>query len=944
MATETPAVHAVSQDAEVQPLPMDALRQLLDASSSIVAVKDLEGRYIYVNNAFLALTGGNAREYLGRTDVQIFSRAIAAQLRANDRQVVAEARELEFEEAVETHGVQRIYRVRKYPLFDSKGGPWAVCLSAQDITESRRTDQALRRVALGISAASGPEVFQLTVANVAAVLGVDLAFVAALEDHGLRLATLAMCDAGAVGGSFCYQVAGTPCEEVLSRGFTYYSECAAGKFTGDELLQAKGYGSYAGYPLMDSSGTLSGVLSVCHRGTLPSAAMVESVLAIFAVRTAAELERVRMDRALRDSETSYRTIFEASEDCIFIHDFDTGAIVDVNARACEIYGYDRETMLTLTPGDLSTGEPPFTQDDAVRHILRAKAGEVIRVEWHRRNADGSTAWDEVCLKRVRLAGIDRILAVTRDITERKEREQALARSEDRLRATVECALDCIITMDSGGRVREFNPAAEACFGYRRAEVLGRPLADLIVPARLRRAHLDGLERYLREGEARMLGRRIALSAMRADGSEFPVELAISEAEGVGGKLFIGYLRDITAQQEAESARAELEAQLRQAQKMEAIGHLTGGVAHDFNNILTGIMGYVGMAEEIVQDSGNTRLQHYLQRARQSGVRATELIQQMLTFSRGRRGDPRALAPLPLVADALRLVRASLPSSVVLARELEENLPAVMFDPVQFEQVLMNLCINARDAMSRQGTLEVRLHRVELSDVICTSCQQKTRGSFVELSVADSGPGVPAAIVSRMFDPFFTTKAPGQGSGMGLATVHGIVHEHQGHVVVENRASGGAVFRVLLPELDVPAELSAPEGGGRHARGTAAVLRGRVLLVDDDAVVLAFMTDLLQSWGVEVVACGDPEKAHVAALASAPFDVAILDYTMPGMTGLELARRLHGLSRAPVMFLYSGYADGLADGDATAAGIRACLAKPVDAAALFQQLEAVLGPA
>jgi PAS domain S-box-containing protein len=947
MLTESPALLADPKDADVQPLSAEALRQLLDASSAIVAVKDLAGRYLYVNRAFLSLTGGDAGDYLGRTDLEIFPRAMAKQLRANDRQVLAEGREREFEEALEIHGTRRIYRVRKYPLVDAEGTPWAVCLSAEDITESRRTDQALRRVALGISAASGPEVFDLTVSNVAAVLGVDLAFVASLEadDASARLSTLAVCEMGEIGGRYGYQVAGTACAEVLARGFNYYSECAAARFKADEMLAAAGYVSYAGYPLLDARGAPAGVLSVCHRGALPPAAMVESVLAVFAVRTAAELERVRMDRALRDSELSYRTIFEASEDCIFIHDFATGAIVDVNARACEIYGYDRETILRLTPGDLSTGEPPFTQDDAARHIARARAGEVVRVEWHRRNADGSTAWDEVCLKRVRLAGVDRILAVTRDITERKAREQALARSENRLRATVDAALDCIIIMDGGGRVREFNPAAEACFGYRRDVVLGRPLADLIVPARFRQAHLQGMERYLRDGTARMLGRRVELTAKRADGSEFPVELAITEAEGADGMVFIGYLRDITLQRKADDARAELEAQLRQAQKMEAIGHLTGGVAHDFNNILTGIMGYLGMAEEIAQAGGNTRLQHYLQRARQSGVRATELIQQMLTFSRGRRGDPRVLPPAPLVLDALRLVRATLPSSVVLSTELdEEDVPAVLFDPVQLEQVLMNLCINARDAMRGQGTIDVRLRPVDLADVVCSSCQKKTSGPYVELAVTDNGPGVPAAILPRMFEPFFTTKAPGQGSGMGLATVHGIVHEHHGHVVVENRATGGVSFRVLLPALELTAEPAAlQDSDGRDEPLADTVLRGRVLLVDDDDAVREFMTDLLQAWGLEVISFDDPLQAHATAMAGASFDIAILDYTMPHMTGLELARHLHGLHSPPAMFLYSGYADGLEDDEVAAAGIRARLAKPIDAQELYHQLESVLDP-
>jgi PAS domain S-box-containing protein len=598
-------------------------------------------------------------------------------------------------------------------------------------------------------------------------------------------------------------------------------------------------------------------------------------------------------------------------------------------------------MLRLSPADLGTGEPPYTADDAARHLDRARAGELVRVEWHRRNADGTEAWDEVCLKHVRVAGIDRILAVTRDITERKAREEALAHSEDRLRATVEAALDCIITMDSGGRIREFNPAAEACFGYRRDAVLGRPLVDLIVPRRFRQAHQRGMERYLQGGEARMLGRRVEVTAMRADGSEFPAELAIAEAQGVGGMVFVGYLRDITLQREADRAREELGAQLRQAQKMEAIGHLTGGIAHDFNNILTGIMGYIGMAEELADAAGHARLSTYLQRARHSGTRATDLIQQMLTFSRGQRGDPRVFAPAPLVADGMRLVRATLPATVVLASDLDPAVPAVRFDAVQLEQVLVNLCINARDAMSGRGTLEVSLRAVPTDGLVCTSCQQRLAGPHVELAVSDSGPGVPDAVMLRMFEPFFTTKAPGQGSGMGLATVHGIVHEHLGHIVVRNRPSGGASFSVFLPvEADAVAPGISDDHGDRR-EGKTPVLRGRVLLVDDDDTVRDFVTELLQEWGLEVAAYGDPLRARAAASDDATFDVAILDYRMPHLTGVELAQALTSARPSLAVFLYTGYADGLDDGALPAAGIRARLSKPLDTAEFFRQLEQVL---
>jgi PAS domain S-box-containing protein len=925
-------------------LPPGALRELLNATSTVVAVKDLDGHYLYINQAFLDLMGGTSADYLGHTDVEIFDVLMAVQLRANDRKVLEHGGELEFEEHLTLNGERRIYRTRKYPLLDADGKPWGVCLNAEEVTRPKRTEDALRSIALGISAATGPAVFELTAINAASALGVEFAFVAALETDGSMLQTLAVARLGQVGGSMHYAVPGTPSARVLECGFIYHSGTVLDEFPNDEILARDNLVSYAGHRLTDSRGRPTGVLAICHTGPLPERSFVETILGIFSVRAGAELERMRMDGALLVSEQSYRTMFEASEDCIFIHDMDTGAILDVNPRTCEVYGYDYPTMLSLRPGELSTGEPPYTEADAGYWIGRARAGEVVRFEWHRRNSDGSAHWDEVCLKRVKLAGVDRILAVTRDMTERKAREEAIARSEDRLRATIEAALDCIVTMDSSGRILDFNPAAEACFGYTREDAIGHSLADLIIPERYRRAHREGVERYLRTGYAPLLGKRSVLNALRADGSEFPIELAIGVATGADGEVFIGYMRDITARREAERAREALEAQLRQAQKMEAIGHLTGGIAHDFNNILTGIMGYIVMASEAARSTGDARLQQYLQRAHHASARATELIQQMLTFSRGQRGMLRPVPIVSVVRDALQLAQASLPASVQMHTELDATTTTVLADAVQLEQVLMNLCINARDAMNGQGRLHITACVAQVEHAVCSSCQEPVHGRFVELTASDDGPGIPPAVMERMFEPFFSTKQPGQGSGMGLATVHGIVHEHKGHILVRNLPGRGACFRILLPPLDRTHQAAqiAPEAESVEPAAAQERLPPRsVLLVDDDESARDFMYDLLTSWGLHVHAFTAPLGALAAAAGGSRWELAVLDYTMPEMTGLALTAALREHQPDLHVLLYSGYAEGLTPEAVAAAGIAAVLRKPIDTNALLAQLQAAL---
>jgi nitrogen-specific signal transduction histidine kinase len=392
-----------------------------------------------------------------------------------------------------------------------------------------------------------------------------------------------------------------------------------------------------------------------------------------------------------------------------------------------------------------------------------------------------------------------------------------------------------------------------------------------------------------------------------------------------------------------SARVRLEAQLRQSQKMEAIGHLTGGVAHDFNNILTAVMGYVAMAQERVAGQGDEKLDKYLDRALRSGRQARDLIQQMLTFSRGQRGEPRALQLPPLVKESVKLMRSTLPSSIEFNIELDATLPAVLLDPVQLEQVLMNLCINARDAMQGAGTLHIALKQATYSNGVCTSCHQPLHGAYVELTVRDNGPGIAPKVVERMFEPFFSTKEVGKGSGMGLSTVHGIVHEHGGHIIVETRPGAGAAFRVLFQPM------SQAEGGSgvaaAEATGDSAEVRqlnGRVLVVDDESAVGEFMGELLESWGLDVTV--KPNGAEAEALfAENPqrFDLVVTDQTMPKMTGTELTQRL--LARRPGLpvILYTGYTERLTEEQTRRSGIRALVTKPVDIAAFFGLVRDIL---
>ncbi|WP_372874046.1 PAS domain S-box protein [Pseudomonas sp.] len=926
-----------------QPLPAlvasaldHPLRQIVDNSSAVIYIKDLQGRYRLVNRAFERFFQLRAEQVLGRSDHELFPSTVADALRNNDLCVTSLGHSIEFEEQLILQDRSWVYLSNKFPLYDEQERVIAVCGISTDISERKRVEEALRHVALGVSAATGEAVFEAIARYMARSLRADFAFVSRVnEGVPLTLTTLALYYAGKLHGNVTYELPGTPCAAVFNKAFHFVESGLLERYPDDGMLSAFGIDSYAGYPLFASDGTPLGLIAAGRCGPMQDRSRVESIQRIFSVRAAAELQRL-------DAEASYRSIFEASADAISVHDLNSFALVDINPRACEIYGYTLEEMLRLDIDVFSAGYPPYTGADALRWLTRARDEGPQRFEWLRRNRDGSLHWDEVFLKRASIAGIDRVLAFTREISQRKEAENALRASEQQYRTIVGSALDCIIGMDARGLITTFNPAAEQCFGYTAEQVLGQSLAELLIPPRHRHAHRLGFQRFLESGQGAFLGRRVEVCAQRADGQEFPAELALSVVQGAEGPQIIGFLRDITERQRAEARRAELEQQLRQAQRMEAIGHLTGGIAHDFNNLLTSMLGYTVMAEELAEKQGDERLGRYLTRVQHSAEKARDLIQQMLTFSRGSRGQPQPVALGKLIGEFRQLLHSTLPTSVEIEMSLAADLPPALVDPVQLEQVLMNLCINARDAMGSVGRLHIALQRIVQPPTSCASCQQTFTGDYLMLSVQDSGPGISGQVQLHMFEPFFTTKAPGQGSGMGLSMVHGIVHEYGGHILLDSCAGQGASFRVLIPPL-VQSVTQASAGHSSLAQdGQRARLRGRVAVVDDEAMVAEFMAERLSQWGLEVSLWGDAEQASVQLLNDPyAWDLVILDQCMPRLTGLQLARRLLAARGDWPIALYTGFSEQLDEAAVLAQGIRALMRKPLDQAQLHAWLRTVL---
>ncbi len=626
------------------------------------------------------------------------------------------------------------------------------------------------------------------------------------------------------------------------------------------------------------------------------------------------------EQLLRASEEQYRAIFTAATDALVLRD-EEFRIVDVNPAYEALSGYARAEVLG---GTGLTMRVPEKNRDRLEVHRRALAGEVLRLESEAMRKDGTRFQLEVSVVPMTYAGRPHVLYSGRDITARKHAEAALRASEEQYRAIFNAAADAFVLRDSQARIVDVNPAFLEMSGYTREEVISAERWIFASPAQAELAR--EMFRRVIAGESV----HFEVEGRRKDGSRMLVEMRAAPIRYRGVPHALGMARDITQQK-------ALESRVRQAQRMEALGHLTGGVAHDFNNLLAAIMGYIVLASERETATGDARLSSHLDQALASCRQARDLIQQMLTFSRGQRGSARPLALAEATAESLKLLRGSLPATLELDTVIEDT-PAVLLDPVQLDQILLNLSINARDAMGGVGRIEVRVRSASLRDkAVCASCRKRFRGEFVELALADSGPGIAAPVLERMFEPFFTTKDVGRGSGMGLATVHGIVHEHQGHILVESAPGAGSRFRVLLPthEGDAPAPRAQKPAGRRKAP-----LSGRVLVVDDEKAVADFMRELLQSWGLEASALSRPFEV-LEHMSRERYDLVILDQTMPGITGVSLAREIAAARPGLPVLLYTGNTDRVERRELEAAGVRALLQKPVEPDALYEVLSSAL---
>ncbi len=630
-------------------------------------------------------------------------------------------------------------------------------------------------------------------------------------------------------------------------------------------------------------------------------------------------ERKRTEDALRLSKEFSENLIETANSIILTLDKNAN-ITTFNTYAENLTGYKKEDVLGKNLFELFIPEGDREKIPRVfKNVLRqmpdfSSYENPILIK---NGSERLISWKNTVLKN-KSGEPYGVLSIGTDITERKKIEDALKNSEKQLKIIFESAPDAYYINDLKGILLAGNKAAEKITGYKREELIGSSFLKLklLSPKQLPKAAVLLAKNAMGQSTG-----PDEFILNRKDGTQVPVEIMTFPIKIKDKTRVLAIARDITKRKQAEKETETLQMRLQQAQKMEAVGTLAGGIAHDFNNILSAIIGYTEIALDDVKKE--TLLHSNLKEVFKAGRRAKDLVKQILAFSRQSEQERQRLQVKYLTKEALKLLRSSLPTTIEIRQDIQSD-SVVLADPTQIHQVLMNLCTNAGSAMQEKGgVLDVKLKDVELDTEFTSRHPDLKPGLYVNLTVSDTGHGMSPKVLERIFDPFFTTKEKGEGTGMGLSVVHGIVKSYGGTITAYSEPGKGSTFNVFLPVTEAKAESE------KKKEGTIPKGKERILCIDDEQVLVDLGKQMLESLGYKVTAKTSSVEA-LKLFKSQPdmFDLIITDMTMPSMTGEELAKEVLAIRPDIRVILCTGFSAKIDKEKAKSIGIRAFVMKPI----------------
>ncbi|MBF0224901.1 MAG: PAS domain S-box protein [Desulfobacterales bacterium] len=611
------------------------------------------------------------------------------------------------------------------------------------------------------------------------------------------------------------------------------------------------------------------------------------------------------EQSLQKSERHYRRIFNSINDGIFILDLEKNKFTDVNNVACRRLGYAREEFLTMNPDGITLPENKDKIDIQIQKTLKKGYN---RIETAYLKKDGDVILIELRSTIIEYDGKKMILSLVRDISERKAAEEAKIKLEDLVRSSNEG----IIGETLEGIVETWNRGAEKIYGYTSDEMLGNQISILIPENRI--PEFDEIIGKIKKGDR---VEQFETERKRKDGKIINVSLTVSPIKTSDGKITGASIiaRDFTE-------KIKIENQLRHSQKLEAIGALAGGIAHDFNNILFPIMGYAEMTRDYANDNS---IKNNMEQIILASERARKLVEQILTFSRQKEEMKKPVQIKLIVKEVIKLLKASFPSTIAIKQSLMKDTPYVLADTTQIHQIVMNLCTNAYYAMREKGgTLEIKLKEIQLTQEDIISEPDLIPGLYILLTVADTGTGIERHLLERIFESYFTTKPVGEGTGLGLSTVHGIVKSFGGKISVYSEIGQGTTFNIYLPCIKAETNIDFKTIDESIPTGTE-----HILVLDDETAIIDILTSSLQYLGYKVTSKSNGIEG-IELFKSNPngFDVIITDMTMPKMTGINFAREVLKIRPDIPIILCTGFSEIITEEAVKSMGIREFIMKPI----------------
>ncbi|MEX2200361.1 MAG: PAS domain S-box protein [Dongiaceae bacterium] len=591
-------------------------------------------------------------------------------------------------------------------------------------------------------------------------------------------------------------------------------------------------------------------------------------------------------------------VIETAVDGVILIDR-SGQILMFNPACERLFGYSADEVIGQNVRTLMPAPYREEHDGYLENYHRTGDAKIIGIgrTVEGRRKDGGVFPMDLSVGESMEGGKPIFVGIIRDLSERQRQEREIREAAAQLHAVVHTAVDGVILIDATGSIRMFNPACERLFGYRADEVIGQNV-KMLMPEPYRDEHDGYLANYRQTGKAKIIGIGREVEGRRKDGTTFPMDLSVGEAKQEGASIYVGMIHDLTE-------RKRVEQQLVQAQKMEAVGHLSGGIAHDFNNLLTVISGNTEFLIEALAPRPDLR--EMAESIMAAGKRGAELTQRLLAFSRRQMLKPEEVDCNALIHEAQGLLQRTLRADIEIRMSLHQALSPAYADANQLESAILNLALNAQDAMPSGGLLTITTDNMKLDDDYHDQHLEVRPGSYVLIAVGDTGEGMNADVLSHVFEPFFTTKEVGKGSGLGLSMVYGFVKQSNGHVAIYSEPGLGTTVRIYLPAGtgSFAAESSSKIG---VAQDKPALGREVILVVEDDPFVRAYAVRTLETLGYNVIAAVDAHEA-LAKLAGGQIpDMLFTDIVMPGnVNGWELAQRAAELLPSMKVMFTSGYA-------------------------------------